>query len=198
MDRRQFLASSAVVAVTSLAGCSGEDDSNTSNGGDANNNGESGSEPTTEEQQSVTHEMGESFTVGEGAQSIRYTVNEYSTIEDYIGSGPDLGSTPDGIFIVVNLDMENVGDESLDITTNHLKLIDQEDRTFEADTEASIYAEQDSRISAEPISFDQLQPGLSVTRAVVFDVPSGTYRFAAEPAGIFSNADTHYVPLGDV
>jgi hypothetical protein len=142
--------------------------------------------------------MGESFTVGEGAQSIRYTVNEYSTIEDYIGSGPDLGSTPDGIFVVVNLDMENVGDESLDITTNHLKLIDQEDRTFEADTEASIYAEQDSRISAEPISFDQLQPGLSVTRAVVFDVPSGTYRFAAEPAGIFSNADTHYVPLGDV
>jgi len=201
MDRRQFVVSSGAVGVTVLAGCSG--DGNTGSGdnnGGSENGGSDGSESdsTDDEQQSVTHEIGESFTVGDGAQSIRYTVNDYSIIEDYIGSGPDVGSTPDGVFLVVNLDMENTGDESLNITTNFLKLVDQEDRTFDADTEAGIYAGQDSRISAEPISFDQLQPGLSVTRAVVFDIPPGTYRFAAEPAGVFSNADTHYVPLGEV
>ena len=206
MDRRQFLVSSGAVGMTALAGCSGDENSDTDGSessdddGGGEESGSDGSEPGSEneEQQSVTHEIGETFTVGDGAQSIQYTVNDYSTIEDYIGSGPELGSTPDGIFLVVNLEMENIGDETLDITTNFLKLIDQEDRTFDADTEAGIYAGQDSRISAEPISFDQLQPGLSVTRAVVFDVPSGTYRFAAEPAGIFSNADTHYVPLGEV
>jgi len=142
--------------------------------------------------------MGEAFTVGEGAHSIRYTVEDFAAIEDYIGQSADFGATPDGIFAVVTLTLENVGDESIDITTQHLKLADQEDRTFEADTEASIYAEQDDRIEAEPISFDQLQPGLSVTRSVVYDVPSGTYRLAVEPAGIFSGADTHYVPLGEI
>jgi hypothetical protein len=195
MHRRKFLAGTGIVAVTALAGCS-SDESGDSGGSGSDSNG--GSDPETEGQQAVTHEIGESFTVGEGAQSIQYTVNDYSTIDDYIGSGPDVGETPDGTFLVVNLDMENVGDESLDISTNFLKLVDGEDRTFEADTGAGIYAEQDSRISAEPITFDQLQPGLSVTRSIIFDLPSGTYRFAAEPAGVFSNADTHYVPLGEV
>lgn len=197
MDRRQFIVTSGVLGTTVLAGCSGDGSTGESGGG--GNGGDGGDGGSSEnEQQEVTHEIGETFTVGDGAQSIQYTVNDYSTIEDYIGSGPDVGSTPDGIFLVVNLDMENVGDESLDITTNFLKVIDQEDRTFDADTEAGIYAGQDSRISAEPISFDQLQPGLSVTRSVIFDVASGTYRFAAQPAGIFSNAATHYVPLGEI
>jgi len=216
MERRRFLVSSGVVGMAALAGCSGdssmeesESESSTEESGSDEGGGQSEDsssdesdssqdESSSEEQQTLTHELGESFTVGDGSQSIQYTVNDYSTIDDYIGSGPDLGSTPDGIFLVVNLDMENVGDETIDISTNFLKLADQEDRTFDADTEAGIYADQDQRISADPITFDQLQPGLSVTRAVIFDVPSGTYRFAAEPAGIFSNADTHYVPLGEV
>jgi hypothetical protein len=186
--------------VAALAGCSGGGDGSSSDSGDESSGDETATEIETEaeQEQSLTHEIGESFTVGEGAQSIEYTVNDAITIEDYIGSSEDVGSTPDGTFVVVNLDLENVGDESLDISTNFLKLADQEDRIFDADTEAGIYADQDSAISAEPITFDQLQPGLSVTRAVIFDVPSGTYRFAAEPAGVFSNADTHYVPLGEV
>jgi len=219
MERRQFVVSSSAVGITLLAGCSGdstteesgsdggEDEAENSSTEESGDNAEDSSadgsdgdqsESLNEEPETLTHEIGDSFTVGDGAQSIQYAVSDYSTIEDYIGAGPDLGSTPDGIFLVVNLDMENVGDETIDISTNFLKLVDQEDRTFDADTEAGVYADQDQRISADPITFDQLQPGLSVTRAVIFDVPSGTYRFAAEPTGIFSNADTHYVPLGEV
>jgi len=198
--RRSFITLASTGGVAALAGCSGGGDGSSSDSGDESSGDETATEIETEaeQEQSLTHEIGESFTVGEGAQSIEYTVNDAITIEDYIGSSEDVGSTPDGTFVVVNLDLENVGDESLDISTNFLKLADQEDRIFDADTEAGIYADQDSAISAEPITFDQLQPGLSVTRAVIFDVPSGTYRFAAEPAGVFSNADTHYVPLGEV
>jgi Telomeric repeat-binding factor 2. len=199
----------ALAGCVGLASLGGGGDENGSGSGDNEDSGgsdESGGETGTateiqsqnEGEQSLTHEIGESFSVGDGAQSIEYTVNGASIIEDYIGSDADLGSTPDGTFVVVNLDLENIGDETLDISTNFLKLVDQEDRTFEADTEAGIYADQDSRVSADPITFDQLQPGLSVTRAVIFDVGPGTYRFAAEPAGAFSNADTHYVPLGEV
>lgn len=212
-----------VGGVYALAGCvglaslggggdengSGSGDGSGSDSGDSEDSSGSdesggGTETATEVQsenegvQSLTHEIGESFTVGDGAQSIEYTLNGAFAIGDYIGADADLGSTPDGTFVVVNLDLENVGDETLDISTNFMKLVDQEDRTFEADTEAGIYADQDSRVSADPITFDQLQPGLSVTRAVIFDVGPGTYRFAAEPAGVFSNAETHYVPLGEV
>ena len=172
---------------------SSSDESQAQTSGESSNVGE-----TETEEQSLVHEVGESFVVGSGAQSIEYIVNDVYGIGDYIGSDPDFGTTPDGLFVVVSLTLTNVGDESLDITTNLLKLIDGEDREFEADTEAGIYADGDSRISAEPISFDQLQPGLSVTRSVIFDVPEGTYQFAAEPAGAFSSAETHYVPIGDV
>lgn len=179
---------------------SGEDQTQSSSDeSQTQSSGEGGNVAETEtEEQSLVHEVGETFVVGSGAQSIEYVVNDASGIGDYIGSSPDLGATPDGLFLVINLTLTNVGDESLDITTNLLKLIDEEDREFEADTEAGIYAGQDSRISAEPISFDQLQPGLSVTRSVIFDVPNGIYRFAAEPAGAFSGAETHYVPIGEV
>lgn len=196
---------SGAVGLAALAGCSGGD---TDGGGSGSSGDENTPTPTSTPtptatststpEQTLTHEMGEVFTVGDGERSIEYTVEDFTSIDDYIGQSEDFGSTPDGIFAVVTLTLENVGDESIDITTRHLKLADQEDRTFEADTEASVYAGQDDRIGAEPISFDQLQPGLSVTRSVVYDVPTGTYRLAVEPAGIFSNADTHYVPLGEV
>jgi len=204
MERRKFLTLSGVAFAPAIAGCSG-------NGSDPGSDSESEERetedtptptptPTTtgDPKQSLSHEIGESFTVGEGAQSVKYSVSGYSTIEDYVGSSPSIGSEPDGTFVVVTLTLENVGDETIDITTRHLKLADQQDRTFEADTEALIYADQDPRIEADPIAFDQLQPGLSVTRSVIYDVPSGTYRLSVEPVGVFSGADTHYVPLGDV
>lgn len=217
MNRRQFLTVTGAVGLTGVAGCSGGSSDSGDSGGSSSDNTQTPtptSTPTPTEtstptetptptatstpEPTLTHEMGESFTVGDGARSIRYTVTDFTVIEDYIGQSAEYGATPDGIFAVVIMTLENIGDETIDITARHLKLADQEDRTFEADTEASIYAEQDDRIGADPISFDQLQPGLSVDRAIVYDVPSGTYRLAVEPAGIFSNANTHYVPLGDV
>lgn len=203
MERRRFAQTAGVVGLTALAGCSGgsTESSGTSEGAstdestDTDATDESTEQPTPVEP--ISHSIGEAFTVGDGAQSIQYTVSEFSVIDDYVGD-PDFGATPDGTFVVVILEMENVGDESLDISSRILKLADDGERQFDADTEAGIYADQDSRISADGISFDQLQPGLSVTRSVIFDVPPGTYRFVAEPAGIFSNADPHYVPLGDV
>jgi len=102
------------------------------------------------------------------------------------------------LFVAMTLEMENVGEESLTISSEILQLEDAQDRQFDADTLASIYAEQDPRVDVEGITFGQLQPGLTVTRAIVFDVPPGSYRFVAEPAGVFSGADEHAVPLGSV
>lgn len=161
---------------------------------------ESTEEPTeepTETEQNTTHEIGESFEVGSGAQSIRYTVQE-ALVADKVGTEA-LSEEADGKFVIVILTMENIGDESLDITSRNLRLVDSEKREFESDIEAATYLEQDPRIDVEPITFDQLQPGLEVERAVIFDVaPGESYAFKANPEGLFSTADSHYVPLGEV
>jgi len=183
----------STAAVTALAGCAGSEAPPASSDSEA----APPEETATDEQETRTHAIGESFVVGDGAQSIRYRVVSYEVIEDYIFD-PDFGETPDGVFVAVILEMENVGEESLTISSEILQLADAQDRQFDADTLASIYAEQDPRVDVEGITFDQLQPGLTVTRAIVFDVPPGTYRFVAEPAGVFSGADEHAVPLGSV
>ena len=190
MDRRTFTVAMSTAAVTALAGCAGSETP-------PDEEAAPPEETATDEQETRTHAIGESFVVGDGARSIRYRVVDYEVIEDYIFD-PDFGETPDGVFVAVILEMENVGEESLTISSEILQLADAQDRQFDADTAASIFVEQDPRVDAEGITFDQLQPGLTVTRAIVFDVPPGSYRFVAEPAGVFSGADEHAVPLGDV
>lgn len=185
MDRRKYL---ATVGALLTAGCAGDVDETPT------------TEETTREPDTTTamaaHDIGESFTVGSGAKSIRYRVTKAILFEEAIGSSM-VYTEPDGVFVCVILEMENVGDETLDISTRHLKLVDGEGRTFEADTEALSYATNDGRIEAEPIMFDQLQPGLRVTRSVIYDVPTGQgYVLLVEPAGMFSNAESHFVPLG--
>jgi hypothetical protein len=171
-------------------------ETNGGNGDQTAGNGDSGSTGESE-QESFSHDIGESFTVGDGSQSVQYQATDAFSQEAVGSSG--IGSEADGVFLVVILEMENVGDESFDITDRHLRAVDSEDREFEADFEASAYADNDPRIEAEGITYEQLNPGLSVTRAAVFDVnPGREYRLKIEPVGVFSSADTHYVTIGNV
>jgi hypothetical protein len=139
--------------------------------------------------------MGEPFTVGGEGQSIEYNVeNAYST--SYI-SGPIERQEADGQYIILVISMQNVGDESVDITTNHFTIVDSQDRTFDASSEQTLWVESDPRIQVEGVSFEQLQPGITTEGAVVFQVPeeASEIQFRVEPTGVFSNADEHYVEL---
>lgn len=170
------------------------------NGGGGGETGDSNGESSPTEdsgQQSLSHEVGESFTVGDGDQAVQYQATDAFS-QGAVGSSA-IGTEADGVFVVVILEMENVGDASFDISDRHLRVVDSENREFKADFEASAYADSDPRIEAEGITYEQLNPGLSVTRAAIFDVnPGGEYRLKIEPVGVFSNADTHYVTIGSV
>ncbi|QAY21397.1 DUF4352 domain-containing protein [Halorubrum ezzemoulense] len=179
-------------------GTSGTSDgtSGTSDGTSGTSDGTSGTSDGTSGDNNVrTHQMGESFTVGDEGQSIEYNVQDaYST--SYI-SGPIERQEADGQYIILTLSMENVGDESVDITTNHFTMVDSQDRTFDASSEQTLWVESDPRIQVEGVSFEQLQPGITTEGAVVFQVPEGAseIQFKVEPTGPFSNADEHYVEL---
>lgn len=149
--------------------------------------------PTPTAEASFVHDMGESFVVGSGDQSVRYTVQDAYWADRILGFQTE---EPEGVYVVLILEMENVGDESFDVTDRHMKLVDQDDREFSADFDATFAVSEDSRIEAEGVTFDQLQPGLTVERAVVYDVvPDQEYRFKIEPVGVFSGADEHFVEL---
>ncbi|WP_248896848.1 DUF4352 domain-containing protein [Haloplanus halobius] len=195
MDRRGVLTGLAASSVLPLAGCTGDSTSADDGGG----------EPTPDEMSETPvgasarpqHDLGDPFTVGTGVRSIRYVVETVSVAER-IGT-ESFTTTADGLFLVVGLTMENVGDESIDITSRHLQVVDSQGRTFDADDEATTYLSQDARFGTEGITFEQLQPGLRQTRAVAFDIVSEeSYAFKVSPAGIFSDAVPHYVALGTV
>jgi len=170
--------------------------SNTENqGANAQDSSTSGDVDQSSSTDAVTHEIGETFTVGSGDRSVEYTVEE-ATTADSIGTS-FASSEADGTFVVVRLTIENSGTEPFMVTNDHLSLIDEEGRTFSAATGAGVYMSQDDRFEAESLSFEELQPGLSITRNVIYDVSSGQgYGLRVEGTSMFSTADPHYVPLG--
>jgi hypothetical protein len=213
--RRRTLVKSigTVGAGIGIAGCSSEDSDGQSDGGDGAASGDEttgggdaatsvtptvqATPTSTQEESDTTHEVGETFEVGSGDQTVSYMVEDAS-VTNAIGT-ESLNEEAAGKYLVVILRIENTGDEALDMTSRNLKLIDSQEREFEADTGAAIYIEQDDRFDVEGITFDQLQPGLEVSRAVIFDVsPGESYAFKADPQGVLSGANSHYVPLGNV
>lgn len=209
MDRRTFILSAGAVFATSIAGCTEEDvgdgtssggsdgggDSGSS-GGEGDNDGSDGEDTSAETDQSV-YEIGDAFTVGNGDETVEYTV---SSVNAYSSLGGEFTSEDaSGVFVVVILDMTNQTDETINVSSNHLKLVDDQGREFDADAGASVYAESDPRVEAEGFAFEQLNPGLTTSGAVIFDVSPGTsYELLVEPVGIFSTADSKRVALGEI
>lgn len=182
VNRRTLLASIGTVGTVAIAGCSGDTSSGDGGGGE-------------EEPETVTHQIGDTFSVGEGDQVVEYTVNSANTYEAIGGEFSQ--QEPNGIFLVVQLELSNQSDESFRITSNAFSALDSEGNSFDPDTEASIYVEQDSRVDGEAISFSQLNPGLSSSGVLVFDVPEGEeMRLQIEPSGMFDTGSTHEVELG--
>jgi hypothetical protein len=143
------------------------------------------------------YDIGQTFTVGSGDKTVEYVVNSVDAYSS-IGSGA-VSEDASGVFVVVVLEMTNQSEETIDVSSNHLKLIDDQDREFDADAGASVYVESDDRINAEGFAFEQLNPGLSTSGAVIYDVsPGTTYELMVEPVGIFSSANSKRVDLGEI
>lgn len=142
-------------------------------------NGDAESAPTDTETQSNSHNVGETFSVGDSQKRVDYTVNgiETQTVEEET-------------FIAISLTMKNTGQETVDVSSNQFSLVDSQDREFDADRDAMIYGE-------DSISFEQLQPGLEQEGVVYFKVPDteDNFEFVVEPVGIFSSADEQSVEV---
>ena len=85
-------------------------------------------------------------------------------IGEYI-LGTFYGEKADGIFLILDVTIENVGKESKYLWGTNIKIIDDQGRRYDHDTTAEIY------LGDEAFTFEQMQPCLPKRGKIVFDVP---------------------------
>ena len=170
---------------------SGGDNTESNQGGD--NEGQGGdNEEQNNDLESRTHDIGESFTVGDGNRSIEYTVTNMVGAETL---GNEFSNEePDGIFVVVEMEITNRTDESVNISTGNYAIVTENDNTFDPADDVTVAYETDERFDTESILFEQIDPNLPTDGAIIFDIPPETaFRFEISPAGFLSSSDPHYV-----
>lgn len=134
-------------------------------GTDAQETAPATTETAAEEPKQQVHYAGEKVVVGNFA----YTINSVSTTAQ-IGEnlmGTFIGEKADGIFLVLDVTIENVAKESKTLWDSNIKVIDDQGRTFEHDIAAEIYLKEGTGFT-----FEQMQPGLPKTGKIIFDVPA--------------------------
>lgn len=190
-----------VFVLLVIVGLFGSGGNNTSNDSTSNQVGSSGDntsnvntsnqvqEPATTSEAAVkqtpeTYKVGDRVVVGERA----YTITDVRTASSV---GDDFTKqTATGIFVIVTMNVENIGKESATMSSTDVKIIDSEGRTFESDTEAWTALK-------ENILLKQIQPGLPVVGQTIFDVPKGITANLQVSSGIWGT-DTKLISLGTI
>ncbi|WP_024934748.1 MULTISPECIES: DUF4352 domain-containing protein [Actinomadura] len=101
-----------------------------------------------------------------------------------------VGDTAQGQFVFIYVTVKNIGNKARTFTHHNQTLIDTKSRKFEADPEASLWTDKDSKSFLQ-----QINPGNSVKGILIYDVPRGTRLKAIDlHDSMFSGGVT--VPLG--
>lgn len=85
------------------------------------------------------------------------------------------GKDAQGEFCFVNVTIKNIGNEAQSLFAENQYVYDAAGKRYSADSEASIYGS-----SQGSTWYDQINPGNSVSGAIIFDVPKGTKLTSAE------------------
>ena len=146
------------------------------------------SSKTTQVNEQTTYGLGDRIVLGNTA----YTINNISntqTIGSYV-FGSLIGKKADGVYLVVDLTVENIGTKSDQVWSwDNIKIIDNQSREFSHDVQAEIYLP-----SEEQMNFGQLQPGLPKRGELVFDIPLNTRGAIKISQGGFSDKSVLVVP----
>lgn len=116
-----------------------------------------GTEADTSEAVTIA-KIGDTLNVGD----VSYVVVSVETASQ-VGS-EYLNSTANGIYLVVTLSVTNHSSESLTISDTFFKILSG-DKTFDADSTATLYADAENSFW-----YESLNPDLTMTGIVVFDV----------------------------
>lgn len=172
-----FLMGSCVAVVASSSSPSTPAAETT--GGDAKPSAKAAKKP-------VTNGVGRQYRDGKFAFTVTKVKKGVKKVGDQF-----VGDTAQGQFVIISVTVKNIGNKARTFTYHNQTLIDTKGRQFEADPEASLWTDQDSKSFLQ-----QINPGNSVKGKLIYDVPRGTRLKAIEMHdSMFSGGVT--VPLGD-
>ena len=122
----------------------------------------------------------------------KVTVGNFAYIFHNVSSTYRIGNAlivtdADGVFLIFDVTIENIGKESKYLSGNTIRLIDTQERRFDADTEAGVYL-------GDAFTFEQMQPSLAKRGYIIFDIPKdfeGAIEISSD--SLFSNEKKYVV-----
>jgi hypothetical protein len=169
-----------LLLIMTMLGSSGD---NTSNQAQATIINQATSDQKNESNPNV-YKIGDRVVIGD----MVYTVTNFRKA----GSAGDqyANAKANGIYVIVDMTIENLGNESTTISPGYAKIINSQGKTFESDPTGWVYLQDN-------ILLKQIQPGLPVMGQAIFDVPEGiTYNLQVTDSVLGSN--TALISLGAV
>lgn len=155
---------------------------------DINNCGSNTGKPTTIQSCEYKYGIGDAVTIG----NLQYNVTDAFT-SPLVGSGL-WAEFPKGSYVVIIVEIENVGKESEFISSGVFSLTDSQDRKYDVDS-ASFYL---SYMGFNVILFDNLGPGLTTRGSILFDVPKDDTGLRLKITGGWLSSTKEYIEIGDV
>lgn len=114
-----------------------------------------------------------SYSVGDEIQAgdFKWKINGFTSATE-IGqdiAGTFFGEKADGIFLIIDVEVENTGKSANYLTDNFVKLIDEQGREFSPNSAAAIYLKP----QGSALIFEQINPGIKKKGKIVYDMPAG-------------------------
>ncbi|UOQ44722.1 DUF4352 domain-containing protein [Halobacillus salinarum] len=160
----------AIIVIIAVAGNMGGEDTASTDHNEAqaseksSNTSEKKNSSDEKKNEEKIAKLGEKVEVGK----MTYTIKDTS-IKDQVGPSA-LPTQANGKYLVLNVSVKNNGNEAVTVDGSYFKLM-QGEKTFEADTSASMSANQGEDGTIQNSFFmEQLNPGSEMSGKVVFDV----------------------------
>jgi hypothetical protein len=115
----------------------------------------------------ATQEEVQTYSVGDSIQAgdFKWKITKFTTAKS-IGTNPYLITEASGIYLILDVEVENTGNSAEYLMDSYLKLVDDQNREFSPDSSAAIYLD-----SNQALLFEQVNPGIVKKGKIVFDVP---------------------------
>lgn len=160
-----------VVVVVFLVGIGNLTESSTSTGPVVESSVQSGAD-TSAEKITPSPEMriyspGDEIQAGDFKWKIIGVTASNEIGEDVFGTF--FGERADGVFMIVEVEVENTGDHAEYLMDSFVKLVDEQGREFSPNSVAALYLKPEG----SALLFEQINPGIKKKGKIVYDVPEG-------------------------
>jgi len=123
------------------------------------------------QEQVKTYSLGDTIQAG----NFKWRITKVSTAKEIGQSimGSFVGERADGVFVILDVEVENTGNSAEYLSDYYIKLVDSQGREFSPNTVAAMYLKPEG----SALAFEQINPGITKKGKIVYDVPEGITSF---------------------